>query len=923
MGRWLWNFIKKKMVAKVVVTGAVTGNRGYNTLTDAFNAINSGDQSASDIIITIEQGTTEPNTGAVLNHGNWNSLKINPGLPVTSRTISGTVNGGPLIDFNGADKVTMDGVFMGGFVFKNLSTDSLSGTCTISFRNDASNNYVKNLIIEGNSKTNFISPAATVLFGDGVTTGNDNNVIDNCNITPGSGQKVNCSVYFQNGSSSENNNDTIKNCWIGNYFNSLGSSAGVMIGAGNSNTAVINNRFHSSGLNIITTVPGNPLADHYMIRIKNTSGSGFSLRGNILGYNGPFGTGRYAIESRPNSHVYGIHVQAGTSQVTNITGNTITNIDITGSMSGTNTFVGIITTSGVINIDSNVIGNKTDTGSIRFVSTEWYNNLSGVKNESAHEVTTNNNFVGGISISTPYAYFAGIYGNHFSPWTVNNNTIGSALPNSIHNQSPGVYSQTAGLVSTNSGSHSFTNNIIQNLTSDGGEDPTILSIAGIIAGSYRYNVSGNTIRNLKNNTTTGTAKMVGIAGSHTIDTGLISSNNIHSFSLQNNGASMTGILMRSTLRADVFNNMISLGTGETGSKGYSICGINDSLGTNNYFYNSVYIGGKPVSGNLNTYALRTNSTSPRIFKNNIFYNNRSNNGSTGKHYSVGVTSVSSATAMISDYNDIYASGTGSFAAFYNGANLLTLNDWKAISLKDDSSISENPFYKDTTDLHIDSLMNSPVVSAGTPVAGITTDFDGNPRSGVHPFIGADEYYVAPLVTTLNLEMFIQGFYNATTNLQVSDTIRVYLRNFSSPFSIVDSAKALVSDSGKAELTFNGLANGNYYIVITHRNSLETWSVNALSMTEGSVMTYDFTTASSKAYGDNLFQSEPGVYSDYSGEVIKDGSINLNDIIAVSNAATGFATGYVNTDVNGDGLVNLNDIIITYNKAGSFVTVKRP
>jgi hypothetical protein len=50
------------------------------------------------------------------------------------------------------------------------------------------------------------------------------------------------------------------------------------------------------------------------------------------------------------------------------------------------------------------------------------------------------------------------------------------------------------------------------------------------------------------------------------------------------------------------------------------------------------------------------------------------------------------------------------------------------------------------DLHIDA--NSPCVGAGIPIAGITVDFDGEPRDPVAPCLGADEVAGGDLQVTL-------------------------------------------------------------------------------------------------------------------------------------------------------------------------------
>ncbi|MDQ3020236.1 MAG: hypothetical protein M3R36_06670, partial [Bacteroidota bacterium] len=92
---------------------------------------------------------------------------------------------------------------------------------------------------------------------------------------------------------------------------------------------------------------------------------------------------------------------------------------------------------------------------------------------------------------------------------------------------------------------------------------------------------------------------------------------------------------------------------------------------------------------------------------------------------------------------------------------------------------------------------------------------------------------------LNLTALIQGFYNSSSNTMVSDTITVYLRNATTPFAKKDSAKSVLNNSGAGSFIFFNITNGtNYYLVIRHRNSIETWSSSAIAFSAGT-LTYDF------------------------------------------------------------------------------------
>ncbi|MEO8665232.1 MAG: hypothetical protein ABI462_07035 [Ignavibacteria bacterium] len=167
--------------------------------------------------------------------------------------------------------------------------------------------------------------------------------------------------------------------------------------------------------------------------------------------------------------------------------------------------------------------------------------------------------------------------------------------------------------------------------------------------------------------------------------------------------------------------------------------------------------------------------------------------------------------------------------------------------------------------------------------------------------------------------------NLTINYEVYpalDTITVFLRNTSPPYAIVDSAKALGGDGLTQPVLFSYAANGSpYYIVVKHRNSIETWSGLTPSFSAGT-MSYNFTTAVSQAYGNNMVLSN-GRFSFYTGDVDQNGIVSLTDIILITNDASFFAGGYIVTDLNGDNVTNLNDILSSYNNSVMFVTTLRP
>ncbi len=168
---------------------------------------------------------------------------------------------------------------------------------------------------------------------------------------------------------------------------------------------------------------------------------------------------------------------------------------------------------------------------------------------------------------------------------------------------------------------------------------------------------------------------------------------------------------------------------------------------------------------------------------------------------------------------------------------------------------------------------------------------------------------------------IQGFYDPVTQLMPTDTVEVILRNFTSPYNIVSTSKAVFNPAGNANLSFSGVTEfTKYYLQIAHRNSLETWSGNSVSFSRGIPALYNFYTSDTTAFGNNEVQvsASPLRYAIYSGDVNQDGNIDLSDLTSVYNDAGSFVSGYIVTDVTGDGNVDLNDVTLVYNNSNSFV-----
>ena len=187
----------------------------------------------------------------------------------------------------------------------------------------------------------------------------------------------------------------------------------------------------------------------------------------------------------------------------------------------------------------------------------------------------------------------------------------------------------------------------------------------------------------------------------------------------------------------VTNNMIALKGGNSANP--KIFGIYDQSVTNagKISCNSVSITGSAYSAATNsTYAFYRNGSAALILYNNILYNARATT-SGAKHYAVYTTSTLS---WSSDYNDMYTISPN--LGYWGGSVKSTLSGWKSGTGKDLNSISISPVFLSPTDLHL-TAANTGIDNKGTSLNGMTYDFDGAPRSGTTPDIGADEFTSTP------------------------------------------------------------------------------------------------------------------------------------------------------------------------------------
>lgn len=187
-------------------------------------------------------------------------------------------------------------------------------------------------------------------------------------------------------------------------------------------------------------------------------------------------------------------------------------------------------------------------------------------------------------------------------------------------------------------------------------------------------------------------------------------------------------------------------------------------------------------------------------------------------------------------------------------------------------------------------------------------------------------YQIPVTSNYFITVFPEGFYNTSTGkLNNPDSIRIYLRNITAPYAVVDSSIAVVDKTTfQGKFVFKYVDNGTYYIQTKHRNSLETWSKSGgEAFVKGQDNYYDFTTAASQAYGNNQKTPGGGKYGLFSGDDNQDGVVDLSDLVLTFNDVVVFTSGYFNTDNNYDEISDLSDLIIAYNNGAAFASIIRP
>lgn len=210
------------------------------------------------------------------------------------------------------------------------------------------------------------------------------------------------------------------------------------------------------------------------------------------------------------------------------------------------------------------------------------------------------------------------------------------------------------------------------------------------------------------------------------------------------------------------------------------------------------------------------------------------------------------------------------------------------------------------------------------------------QSGVCPAAYAVEDMVVVLNRTLLVKVFLQGLYNPSTGLMckarneygdmfqgdTADRVNVHLAMNTFPYSIVyNFFNVGLPTNGVFTLELPAGFTSSYYLVINHRNSIETWNSFPVSLSANNT-TYNFTNGAQKAYGYNLVQMGSD-WTIYEGDVNQDGAVDSGDMTTVDNDNNNYVVGYLSNDVNGDGTIDIGDLVRIDNNSSDYVSSVKP
>lgn len=132
---------------------------------------------------------------------------------------------------------------------------------------------------------------------------------------------------------------------------------------------------------------------------------------------------------------------------------------------------------------------------------------------------------------------------------------------------------------------------------------------------------------------------------------------------------------------------------------------------------------------------------------------------------------------------------------------------------------------------------------------------------------------------------------------------------------------VVDVDGTSQVAFNGVAAGNYYVVVKHRNHVAVMSASAIPLSSSSAL-YDFTnwTGGQKAYGnvDAMRNLGGNVYGMWSGDADANTGVGASDLVKTRTAIGSVIYNMSDIDMNGG--VGASDLVVIRANIGRAVQI---
>ena len=252
-----------------------------------------------------------------------------------------------------------------------------------------------------------------------------------------------------------------------------------------------------------------------------------------------------------------------------------------------------------------------------------------------------------------------------------------------------------------------------------------------------------------------------------------------------------------------------------------------------------------------------------------------------------------------------------------------------------------------------TISNKVINSIGTTYETLNIILDvniGEPIVGPisSPSTQITQGFLQPSISKMNIKVFLEGYYSgnglmdnagtggclykvgASTNLTDADSIRLTLIDKISHVPI-ETSTSILKTNGAVSFDFHRSIENSYYLKLNHRNSIETWSAAPVYLQPEN--TYDFSTSSSKAYGNNMIQTFDNIgWAIFSGDIsdaattivgIQDGVVESQDYGDMESAVPTTMLGYHVQDITGDGVVESADYSLMENDVYYTRAIIRP